>query len=105
MKNPVSSVQSALQFRIGVLLLFTTVPGIAGVVIFGYYALQDWEQLQLDYSYFVAVIQQADSMEALFVAEAQQNIHRINLMTDGIWVLLSAILAAIGLHGACVSRY
>ena len=95
---------SFVSFRIALLLLLTTVPGIAGVLVFGYYALQDWDQLQKDYSYFVSVIQQSSSMEALFVAEAQQNIHRINLMADGIWTLLSAILAAIGLHGACTSR-
>lgn len=94
-----------IPFRTILLLLLTTVPGVAGVLVFSYYALEDWKQLQLDYSYFVTVIQQSDSMEALFVAEAQQNIHRINLMADGIWTLLSAILAAIGLHGACVSRH
>ena len=93
-----------IHLRVVLLLLLTTVPGVAGVLIFGYYALQDWDQLQLDYSYFVSVIHQSETMEALFVAEAQQNIHRINLMADGIWTLLSAILAAIGLHGACVSR-
>jgi len=85
----------------GLLLLFTTVPGIVGVTIFGYFAFQDWEQMQQDYDYFTALVEQSSSLEALFVAEAQQNIHRINLMTDGIWALLSAILAAIGLHGVC----
>ncbi|MEM6448680.1 MAG: hypothetical protein AAF703_00025 [Cyanobacteria bacterium P01_D01_bin.105] len=93
-----------IRIRILLLLLLTTVPGTAGVLIFGYYAFQDWGQLQLDYDYFVSVIKSSHSMEALFVAEAQQNIHRINLMADGIWTLLSAILAAIGLHGACVRR-
>ena len=92
------------HFRVFLLLLLTTVPGVAGVVIFGYHALQDWDQLQLDYDYFVSVIESGESMEALFVAEAQQNIHRINLMADGVWTLLSAILAAIGLHGACAPR-
>jgi hypothetical protein len=26
-------------------------------------------------------------------------IHRINVFADGVWTLLSAILAAIGIHG------
>ena len=110
MKNIVSRTLGRISGRIVLLLLLTTIPGIAGALVFGYYALQDWDQLQLDYGYFISVIQLADSAsstdyrEALFVAEAQQNIHRINLMADGIWTLLSAILAAIGLHGACVSR-
>lgn len=90
--------------RTVLLLLFTTLPGIVGVLIFGFYALQDWNQLQQDYQHFGAVIEQSPLMEALFIAEAQQNIHRINLMADGIWTLLIWILAAIGLHGACQPR-
>lgn len=88
-----------------ILLVFTTLPGIAGVVVFSFFAFQDWSQLQQDYSYFTALIEQSSTLEALFVAEAQQNIHRMNFMMDGVWVLLSAILAAIGLHGTTQSRY
>jgi hypothetical protein len=81
------------------LLLLTILLGVAGVIIFGYFALIDWKFLQEAYNYFAKVIQAKSSLEVLFVAEAQQNIHRINLFADGVWTLLSAILAAIGLHG------
>jgi hypothetical protein len=81
------------------LILFTILPGVTGVIIFGYSALIDWNFLQLAYNYFAKVIQAKSSLEVLFVAEAQQNIHRINLFADGVWTLLSAILTAIGLHG------
>lgn len=84
-----------------ILLVLTVIPGLTGVFVFGYFALQDWDQLQRDYDYFTALIEQSSTLEALFVAEAQQNVHRINLMADGIWTLLSAILSAIGLHGIC----
>ncbi len=92
-----------LQFSSGriILLVLTVIPGLTGAFVCGYFALQDWEQLQRDYSYFIALVEQSSTLEALFVAEAQQNVHRINLMADGIWTLLSAILAAIGLHGIC----
>lgn len=86
------------------LLLCTTLPGTVGIVVFGFFALQDWGQLQSDYNYFTALVEQSATFEALFVAEAQQNVHRINLLADGIWTLLSAILAAIGLHGIYVKR-
>ncbi|MEM8505563.1 MAG: hypothetical protein AAF716_20725 [Cyanobacteria bacterium P01_D01_bin.1] len=91
------------RFSVGriILLVLVVIPGLTGVFVFGYFALQDWDQLLRDYAYFTALIEQASTLEALFVAEAQQNIHRINLMADGIWTLLSAILAAIGLHGIC----
>ena len=76
-----------------------------GVIIFGYYALVDWNALQQAYNYFANVVQGKSDLETLFVAEAQQNIHRINLFADGVWTLLSAIIASIGLHGICtISR-
>ncbi len=84
-----------------ILLVLTVIPGLTGVFVFGYFALQDWDQLQREYRYFTALIEQSSTLEALFVAEAQQNVQRINLMADGIWTLLSAILSAIGLHGIC----
>jgi|GEM_PF-791508 hypothetical protein len=89
------------------LLVCAVLPGAAGVLVFGYFALVDWAALQDAYAHYrqVAASDAAD-LRAVFVAEAQQNIHRVNLFADGVWTLLSAILAAIGLHGlhtrACV---
>jgi hypothetical protein len=83
------------------LLVLLILPGLVGIVVFGYYALVDWESLQKAYGYFATASQQQATLETLFVAEAQQNIHRINLFADGTWVLLSAIFGAIGLHGIC----
>ncbi|MEO1094096.1 MAG: hypothetical protein AAFX01_04250 [Cyanobacteria bacterium J06638_28] len=83
------------------LLLLIVVPGMAGVVIFGSYALNDWNGLLIAYQEYERVIGSSTNMSTLFVAEAQQSIQRINLFADGVWTLLSAILAAIGLHGLC----
>lgn len=82
-----------------VLLLATIIPGTVGVVIFGYYALVDWDALQAAYVNFSAAVQSSSTFETIFAAEAQQNIHRVNLFADGVWTLLSAILAAIGWLG------
>lgn len=82
-------------------LFFIFVLGVAGVLGFGYYALIDWDALQLAYLNFDNVAQKSPDLTALFVAESRQNIHRINLFADGVWTLQSAILAAIGLHGIC----
>ncbi len=86
-----------------ILPLFTIVPGVAGLLIFGYFAWIDWDALQLAYQYFLEVAQSSPSLEKLFAAEAAQNIHRINLFAEGVWALLSAILASIGLHGLHIS--
>ncbi|PPT08251.1 hypothetical protein CKA32_005717 [Geitlerinema sp. FC II] len=79
-------------------ILLAIVPGVAGVCIFGYYAFVDWDALQKAYDRFSEVVATSSDLSLLFVAEAQQNIHRVNLFADGVWTLLSAILAAIGLH-------
>jgi hypothetical protein len=82
-----------------ILALLIVLPGVAGVVIFGYYALVDWGALQKNFVHYTAVAHSGADLRALFEAEAQQNIHRINLFADGVWTLLSAILAAIGILG------
>jgi hypothetical protein len=83
------------------LLVLVVLPGVAGFIGFGYYALIDWGSLQKAYGYFNTMAQNKATLEILFVAEAQQNIHRINLFADGVWTLLSGVIAAIGLHGIC----
>jgi hypothetical protein len=82
--------------------------GIVGVIVFGYYSLIDWNALQQAYAIFSNLTQNSAQnsirMETLFAAEAQQNIHRINLFAEGVWTLQSAIFAAIGVHGICTNR-
>ncbi len=88
------------SYSLGIVLLLTTIlPGTVGVVIFGYYALIDWDALQAAYVNFSAAVQGSSTFETILAAEAQQNIHRVNLFADGVWTLLSAILAAIGWLG------
>lgn len=89
--------------RFLLLLLLTVLPGVAGIIVFGYYALVDWNALQQAYGQFEAAVQARGSLETLFAREAQQNIHRINLFAEGVWTLLSAIVAAIGIHGICTA--
>jgi hypothetical protein len=81
------------------LILLLIVPGIAGVAIFGHYALQDWDQLQQDYAEFKRVAIATSDLSVLFKANAAQTIQRINLFADGTWTLLSSLLAAVGFHG------
>lgn len=82
-----------------ILFLIIIIPGIAGVAIFGHFALSDWDQLRVDYQGFKDIVNSTNDLPTLFKSEAAQNIQRINLFADGVWTLLSAILAAIGLHG------
>jgi hypothetical protein len=90
------------SMRYLLLIIFTILPGVLGVLIFGYYALADWHNLQQAYIPFAKAIQSKSSLETLFVVEAMQNIQRINLFADGVWTLLSLIIASIGIHGICL---
>jgi hypothetical protein len=86
-----------------VLLVF--LPIIPGVLVAGvccYFALNDWETLRYAYANYRNLAASHPNMQALFVAHAEQNIHRINLFADGVWALLGTILAGIGIHAVAV---
>ncbi len=79
-------------------------PGLTGVALFGYHSLFDWAGLKTAYAHYREVVAATPEQQELFVAEADQNIQRINLFADGTWTLLSGIIAAIGIHGICCRR-
>jgi hypothetical protein len=97
-------VPSDATMKTTLLIVLMIMPGIAGVAIFGHYALQDWGQLQRDYAQMKQVVAASSDMPTLFKANAAQMTQRINLFADGTWTLLSGILAAIGLHGWLISE-
>lgn len=86
-----------------ILFFLLVVPGVFCFAFCLYYALQDWAALQKAYAQFARVAGISTRMNVLFVAEARQNIHRINLFADVVWALLGAIIAAIGIHGMSIS--
>lgn len=94
-----------MRLRQWLLFLLLVLPGVCCFLICMYYALQDWAALQKAYANFDRVAGTSSDMSTLIVAEAKQNIHRINLFADGVWALLGAIIAAIGIHGLCVTSY
>jgi hypothetical protein len=92
-----------MRLRQWLLFLLLVIPGVFCFLVCMYYALQDWEALQRAYANFERVAGTSSDMSTLFVAEAKQNIHRINLFADVVWALLGASIAAIGIHGLCVT--
>lgn len=93
-----------MRLRQWFLFLLLVVPGVLCFLVCMYYALQDWAALQKTYANFERVVGTSNDMSTLFVAATKQSIHRINLFADGVWALLGAIIAAIGIHGLCVIR-
>jgi hypothetical protein len=86
----------------GVLLSAITLFGLLVAAVSGYFLLQDWAALQRSFAQFEQLAAQGADLRALFVAEARQNLHRLNCFAEGVGVLLGMILAAIGLHGLCL---
>ncbi len=67
--------------------------GLIGIAVCFYGATLDWRELQRADAYFVHL--KGADLKTVFVADARQNIHRINLFADVVWALLSAILSAV----------
>jgi hypothetical protein len=84
-------------------LFAITVSGLAGVAFFSYFTLQDWAALQKNYAQFAQLTPQSPT-GAILLADARQNMHRINVFADGTWALLCAIIAAISVHGLAVTK-
>ncbi len=74
-------------------LIFGFLSGFIFCGICAYYALLDWRELRRAYAAF-SLAQNGD-LKTVFVAEARQNIHRINVFADVVWALLSATLSVI----------
>lgn len=93
-----------MRLRQWLLFLLLVAPGVGGFLFCMHYALLDWAELQKAYAHFARVTSSSSEMSVLFVAEAKQNIHRINLFADVVWALMGALIAAIGIHGLCVNN-
>jgi hypothetical protein len=77
------------------------VPGVAAVLVCGYFLFQDWAALSAAFTRFEQTAARGTDLRDVFVAQSFQETYRINCFADGVGVLLGAILAAIGLHGLC----
>jgi hypothetical protein len=95
---------STSKLRRNFLLIAIVFPGLFGFVYCMYNATCDWHALQRAYVHFIQVSSASHDMNALFVAESVQNIHRINIFAEVVWALLSAIIACIGVHAIFTIR-
>ncbi len=85
-----------------ILLLAVVLPGVAVTLVCGWFLLQDWHALQAAMARFEAVEQTGD-LRALAACDARQHIHRLNCFAEGVGGLLGWLIAAVGVHGLCVS--
>ncbi len=83
-------------------LWFGLVSGLVFCAVCAYYSLLDWRELRRAYAAFSAA--QNGDLKAVFLADARQNIHRINVFADVVWALLSAILSVMSATGLALTR-
>ncbi|BCM90646.1 hypothetical protein IAD21_02503 [Abditibacteriota bacterium] len=83
-------------------LLLALVASLTFFAVCVWYSLIDWHELQRADAGFRGMALKPDTtMKTLFVLEARQNAHRINLFADGVWALLCAmggVVCALGLR-------
>ena len=88
--------------RFLLLLSTTVISGLATTIISGYFLLIEWATLTQAHQNFKRVSQQYHpQIEAISIAEAAENRHRINCFAEGVGVLLGGIWFSIGIHGLC----
>lgn len=88
--------------RMWALVVLLMLPGLLVAAVGGYYALVDWHQLQEAYGHYRAVVASEAGLRAVFVANAAQETHRVNLFADVVWALQGALLFGVGLVGVCL---
>ncbi|MGF1458666.1 MAG: hypothetical protein ACFBSG_06525 [Leptolyngbyaceae cyanobacterium] len=86
------------------LIFLLLLPGVVGMVVFGFFALVDWAALDQAYLAYDQAVQQAAEFDMLYIRATNQNVHRVNVFAEGVWFLLSAVIAAIAVHGLAVKR-
>lgn len=77
------------------LYLFVLLPGALGTLFFAYFTSIDYAELRRAYAAFERASRSAD-LRAITMAEAHQNIHRINVFADGVWTLMCLLLFGMG---------
>ena len=88
--------------RAAALWLLVVLPGVAAVLVCGYFLSLDWHALQSAYARFEAQVRSGGDVYAIQVTSATDLIYRINCLGDGLGVMLGAVLASIGIHGLCL---
>jgi hypothetical protein len=84
------------------LVLTSIVPGLAATIASGYYLFPDWAALDNAHRNLTKIAESNPSVQALIVAQAAEDRHRINCFAEGMGVLAGGIWLAIGVHGLCL---
>jgi hypothetical protein len=75
------------------------IPGFTGVILSSYWGYADFIKLtEAEHNFQQLVTQKANHRE-LFIAAHRENIHRLNVAAEGVWIGLGLITAGVGIIG------
>jgi hypothetical protein len=75
------------------------IPGFTGAILSGYWGYADFARLtEAERNFQQLVVNKANQRE-LFIAAHRENIHRLNVAAEGVWIGLGLITAGIGMMG------
>jgi hypothetical protein len=83
------------------LLLFTLliIPGFTGALLSGYWGYADFVRLtETERNFQQLVVSKANQRE-LFIAAHRENVHRLNVAAEGVWIGLGLIAVGVGIIG------
>ena len=82
-----------------VFLTLLVIPGFAGVLLSGYWGYADFVRLtETERNFQQLVINKANQRE-LFIAAHRENVHRLNVAAEGVWMGLGLIAVGVGILG------
>ena len=82
-----------------VFLTLLVIPGLTGVLLSGYWGYVDFMKLtQTERNFQQLVISKANQRE-LLIAAHRENIHRLNVAAEGVWLGLGLIAVGVGTIG------
>ncbi len=88
--------------RLSLLLITAVLPGLAAMLVSGYWVLIDWTALDQAHDRLDQLAQAPNRpLEDLLIAQSSENRHRINCFAEGVGVLLGGIWMSLGIHGIC----
>jgi len=84
------------------LVVLLIIPGLVVAVASSYFAVQDWLLLIEAHEGFRAQVASEAALREVYIADAVQDMHRINLFADVVWALQGVILGGLGVCGLCL---
>jgi hypothetical protein len=75
------------------------VPGLTGALLSGYWGYADWIRLTEAERNFQQLAANKADQRQLFIAAHRENIHRLNVAAEGVWIGLGLITTGIGMLG------